>query len=121
MTSKETPNYQLSLSFENVSMPPFEDILIITYKSPYGKIGVSGSLNLLQPDRFEIVEVDDEIIEALLVNKRILKRIPVTKLLDILRQKVFPYIEKGEIVKVDFKLKIVYETVDINLAAVNES
>ncbi len=121
MAENTPPSYQLSLSFENVSMPPFEDVLIITYKSPYGKIGVSSSLNLLQPDRFEVVEVKDDVVEALLVNKRILKRIPVSTLLAILRQKVFPFIEKGEIVKVDFKLKIKYDAVDINLAPVDES
>ena len=108
--------YKLSLSFENVSLPPFSDILILTQRSPYGKIGVLGSLDLLQPDNFEIIEVDDDdIVEALLVNKRILKRLPAEKVISILRENVFPYITRGEIVKVDFVLKISFDQIEIKV------
>lgn len=112
---KETQSYSLSLSFENVSLPPFEDILILTQKSPHGKIGISGSLNLLQPDQFEVIEVDDDVVEALIVNRRILKRISPSVVLDVLRKRVFPYIIKGEIVKVDFRLRISYENLAVDV------
>ena len=50
------------------------------------KIGVTGSLNLLQPDKFEIIEVKDhEVVEAILVNKRILKRISQATVLKIFK------------------------------------
>ena len=47
-----------------------------------------------------------------MVNKRILKRISSQKIIDILKSKVFPYVSKGEIVKVDFKVKITYEKIE---------
>ncbi len=111
----ETQSYSLSLSFENVSLPPFEDILVLTQKSPHGKIGITGSLNLLQPDQFEVIEVDDEVVEALIVNQRILKRINASAVIDILKKRVFPYIVKGEIVKVDFRLRIYYENLTVDM------
>ncbi len=117
---KAKVNYSVSVSFQNVSLPPFEDVLILTRKSQFGKIGLSGSINLLQPDVFEILEFpENELVEMILVNKRILKRIPQSTLLHILEQKVFPYITIGEIVKVDFKVKIAYESIDINIQDTN--
>ena len=106
--------YSLSLAFENVSLPPFDDILILTYKSQYGKLGVSSSLNALQPERFDVLEVNDhDVVGAVVVNKRILKRLPAAAVLKILRERVFPYIHRGEIVKVDFSVKMFYDTIEL--------
>jgi hypothetical protein len=106
-------NYTISLGFENVSLPPFEDILVLTYKSQYGKLGVTGSLNLLQPDKFEVFEVTDhDVVEAILVNKRILKRMRYEDIISVLKQRVFDYVDQGEIVKVDFKVRISYEALE---------
>ncbi|MBN1551463.1 hypothetical protein JW979_08340 [bacterium] len=108
-------SYSLRLAFENIALPPFNDILVLTRQSPYGKIGIMGSLNLLQPDHFEIIEVENDLVEALVINKRILKRIPAAKVVEILQESVFPYIVKGEIVKVDFTLKMHYDSIDLNM------
>lgn len=116
-------NYSLSLAFENVSLPPFEDILVLTRKAQYGKLGVSSSLNLLQPDKFVVVEVNNhEIVEAILVNRRILKRLPAKIILDVLRERVFPYIDSGEIVRIDFKVKLSYNDIKLKVGdPTNES
>lgn len=105
--------YFVYLAFEDVSLPPFQDILILGRKCPHGKDGVSKCLNFLAPDDFELIELDDPNIEALLVNKRILKRLPIPKIIEVLQQKVFPYITKGEIIRVDFKVKVTYEKIEV--------
>ncbi len=107
-------NYSLSMSFENVAVPPFQDILVVTQKSPHGKIGLTGSMNLLQPDQFEIIEIEDDLVEILIINKRILKRISLEKVMKILKDRVFPYIVKGEIVKVDFKVRVSYDNIELS-------
>ncbi len=111
MKDESTGKFSVHLSFEEVRLPPFEDILILGKKCPQGKIGVYKSFELLIPNEFETFEIEDEIIEAIFVNKRILKKIDKNKIITILREKVFPYVSASEILKVDFKLRIFYDSV----------
>ena len=103
-TKKEVINYSLSLEFEDISLPPVKDILILGTRCPQGKVGVAKCFQLLSPDNFDLIEIDDEVAQAILVNKRILKRIPEKSIINLLRQKVFPYISNGEIIKVDINI-----------------
>jgi len=104
--------YTVSLNFEGIKFPPFEDILVLGKRCPHGKTGVSKCLNLLNPEMFEMVEINDLLVEAILVNKRILKRIPVEKVVQILKEQVFPFVENGEIVKVDFNVKLFIDRIE---------
>lgn len=107
--------FSVQLSFEDIRLPPFEDILILGKKCPQGKIGVYKSFELLVPNEFDAIEVDDDVVEAVFINKRVLKKISKEKVLSILMDKVFPYVSENEVLKVDFKLKIYYDSVEISL------
>ena len=111
---KEEPGrkFSVQLSFEDIRLPPFEDILILGKKCPQGKIGVYKSFEFLVPNEFEAVEVEDEAVESVFINKRVLKKLSKEKVISILHEKVFPFVSENEILKVDFKLKIYYESVE---------
>ena len=111
MEETNSRKYEISLGFEEIRLPPFEDILIIGRKSPHGKIGLSKSFQFLIPDEFEVYEIDDPVIDAAFISKRLLKKINKDHLFSILKDKVFPYVSEGEIMKVDFKIKIYYEAI----------
>ena len=112
MKEESNRKFSVRLSFEEIRLPPFEDILILGKKCPQGKIGVYKSFELLIPNEFETFEIEDEIVEAIFVNKKVLKKLNKDKIIEILREKVFPYISESEILKVDFKLRIFYDSVD---------
>ena len=107
--------YSIQLSFEEIRLPPFEDILILGKKCPHGKIGVSKSFEFLVPHEFEIFEVKENYIESVFISKRVLRKMDEDKIIKILKEKVFPFISDCEIIKVDFKLKIFYETIEGDL------
>ena len=67
--------YSIKLSFEEIRLPPFEDILVLGKKNPQGKIGLYKSFELLVPNEFEVFEVDDKVVEAIFINKRLLKKL----------------------------------------------
>lgn len=112
MKDESNRKFSVHLSFEEIRLPPFEDILILGKKCPQGKVGVYKSFELLVPNEFETFEIEDEIVEAIFVNKRVLKKLDKDKIITILREKVFPYISESEILKVDFKLRIFYDSVE---------
>lgn len=105
-------SFKLSISFETVSLPPFKDIMLLGKKCPHGKAGVSKSLSLLAPDYFDLIEIHNDRVEAMLVNKQLLSRIPVEKIIEILQENVFPYVKNYEIVKVDVDLKILVSDIE---------
>jgi len=111
MKESTTKKYSIQLSFEEIRLPPFEDILILGKKCPQGKIGVYQSFELLVPNEFEVFEINDPIIEAVFINKRVLKKMDKGRILKILKEKVFPFVSESEIIKVNFKLTISYDTI----------
>ncbi len=105
-----TIKYSVSLSFEEIKLPPFQEILVLGKNSPHGKIGILKSFELLVPNGFEYIEINDQRVEAIFVNRRILAKMPQERIINILKDKVFPFISEGEILKVDFKVNISYNT-----------
>ena len=105
--------YSISLSFQQIKLPPFQDILILAKNSPQGKIGLTKSFELLLPNGFELIEVEDDMIEAVFVQKNILHKVPAEKVLRILREFVFPSISEGELVKVDFNITMSIDNIEL--------
>jgi len=104
--------YSVQLSFEEIRLPPFEDILILGKRCAQGKVAVYKSFELLVPNEFDVFEINNTTIEAVYINKKVLKKLDKDKILKILEEKVFPFVSDSEILKVDFKLKIFYDTVE---------
>lgn len=111
---KQQPNrkYSLQLSFEEIRLPPFEDILVLGKKCSQGCIGVYKSFELLVPNEYEMFDIEDEQVESVFINKKILKKMDKDVVVKILKEKVFPFISNSEIIKVDFKLRIYYDIVE---------
>lgn len=104
--------YSISLSFKEIKLPPFDEILILGKNSAHGKHGISKSFELLIPNGFEVIEVEDKIVEAIFVNRRILAKLPKEKLIKLLRTKVFPYVSEGELLKVDLEISVSYSSTE---------
>jgi len=113
MKNDASVKYTVKLAFEEIKLPPFEEILILGKKCPQGKIGVYKSFEFLVPNEYELFEVDSDIVEAIFINKRLLKKISKESIISILEEKVFPYTSECEILKVDFKLKVMYDTFEL--------
>ncbi len=112
MKKASAMKYSIQLSFEEIRLPPFEDILILSKKSPQGKIGVYKSFELLIPNEFEVFEINNENVETVFISKRVLRKMDKDRILKILEEKVFPFVSECEILKVDFKLKIFYDSIE---------
>lgn len=105
-------HYSVSLSFEEIKLPPFQDIILIGKYSPQGKLGLAKSLELMMPNGFKLIEIEDEKVEAIFVSKKIIAKMPQETILDILKEKVFPFVSEGEMIKVDFKIVISYLNIE---------
>lgn len=101
-------SYKIDIEFSPIKLPPVSDILILGKKYPQGKNGVIKAFNFIAPDEFEMIEnIDHENVEGVLINKKILKKIPKDKLLEILEKNIYPFMHNGEAIKVDLNTKII--------------
>jgi len=110
----EERSYTIDLDFEVIKLPPVTDILVLGKKVPQGKNGILRSFDLILPDVFDLIdgsECEHENIEAVIINKSILNKLPKDKILNILREYVFPYTAKGEAIKVNFNVRIYYKNI----------
>lgn len=98
--------YNINLSFEEIKLPPFQDILVLAKNSVQGKIGLSKSFELLVPNGFEIIDINEGMIETIFVHRNILVKISKEKVIQILQNNVFPFISEGELISVNFKVSI---------------
>lgn len=106
-------NLFVTLSFEKTELPPFDDVLVLGLNCPLGMNGVGQCLDLLVPDGYDRFEVEDGDVAAIIVNKSLLRRISVNQLIKILQKKVFPYVGRKEIVKVDLGVRVAYDTFNL--------
>ena len=107
-----TVKYTINLNFEEIKLPPFQDILVLGRNSPHGKNGISKSFELLIPNGFEIIDTSHPNVECVFVNKRISAKMPVEKIVKILEKRIFPFVSEAEILKVDFKVNISYSSIE---------
>ena len=112
--SASNVKYFINLTFEEVKLHPFDDILVLAKHSSQGKMGIFKSVELLVPNGFELIEINNGKVEAVFISKRILTKISKESVLSVLGEKVFPFISEGEILKVDFKVAVSYTNIEHN-------
>ncbi|MBN9297546.1 MAG: hypothetical protein J0I41_11070 [Filimonas sp.] len=115
ISMSESLKYAISLTIEAIRLPPFQDILILGKNAAQGKLGLSRSLELLTPNEFESVGINEECVEAVFISKRILKKITKERVLSVLRENVFKLVAEGELIKVEFKLLMSYNPIEIEM------
>jgi hypothetical protein len=79
------------------AIPPIQDGLVIGRDAPIGIVALGRAIQLLVASPFEQVEVQDDVIAAILVRRAILRRMPRGALVAFVLRKVKPYIGAEEI------------------------
>jgi len=97
----------IDLQIKKIDLPYTHDILVLGKHTTITKNVVLHTLQFLAPDKYEMLNLDQEpIVEAIFIRKDILRKITLNILLRLLADKVFPYIAEEEIIKVDLSIKI---------------
>ena len=111
---KSSVSYLVDLDFEAIKLPPVTDILVLGKRVPQGKHGILNSFDLVLPDTFLMHEINDPDfpqIDAVIINKTILLKIPIEEIVNILHINVFPYVSRDETIKVNFNIHIFHKNI----------
>jgi len=87
-------------------IPPCEDVLVIGKNASIGKNAAVKMMETIAPDYFEVIKVENPIIEALMVKKGFIKLIGKDRLTRLIVEEVTPLMEDTSLlhIKLDAKL-----------------
>ena len=108
--------YTIKLDFETIKIPPVTDILVSGSDYMHGKFGIFESFKFLAPDEYEFHDYSNNQhpnISLIVINKKLLQKVKKTRILKVLENNVFPYVDKSEAVNINFSIKYYIDNIDI--------
>ncbi|MEW5815206.1 MAG: hypothetical protein AB1798_07415 [Spirochaetota bacterium] len=91
------------------AIPPVHDGLVIGRKAAIGCEAFKRALPLLTPNRFEDIDLDDEIISDILIRSTFLRKIPREKLAQFVLQRLKPLMSDEDVLHLDLECESIVE------------
>ena len=105
-TSSPGPKFVLQARIKEFSIPPITDGLVIGKEASIGTVALQKALNLLIPDHFEHLIIDDDIIADVLIKSILLRRLTKDRLVKFIMGQVKPFMSAQDILQVQLDLEI---------------
>ncbi|MEC7521226.1 MAG: hypothetical protein VYE22_15215 [Myxococcota bacterium] len=87
-------------------LPPVQSALVVGRKAPIGSRAMEKALAEMMPEAFTRIEVDHETIEAVIVRRAHLRRLPEERLVALLVRQTESVIDETEMLRVTMELEI---------------
>lgn len=100
------PKFFIQARIKEFAIPPITDGLVIGREASIGTIALQKALNLLIPDHFEHIAIDDEIVADVLIKSILLRRLTKDRLVKFIMEQIKPFMSVRDIVHVQLDLEI---------------
>lgn len=104
--SSSGPKFVLQARIKEFAIPPITDGLVIGREASIGTVALQKALNLLIPDHFEHLIIDDEIIADILIKSILLRRMTKDRLVKFIMEQIKPFMSAQDILQVQLDLEI---------------
>lgn len=102
----QTKKIMVQMEIAIFKIPPCEDLLVIGKKATIGKNAARKMLETITPDQFEVIEVENPIIEAIVAKKEVIKLIGRDLLLQLVFDEIAPLMEETGLLQIGLNVKI---------------
>ncbi|QSQ08861.1 hypothetical protein H0A61_01206 [Koleobacter methoxysyntrophicus] len=114
MSSKETSQSieplrkaDIAIKLSEFEIPPMQDIMLVGKKAPIGPEAVRQMVDAISPGQYEIIRLNDqEIFEAAVIKKSLLKLLPKEKLLSVVIEEGNRIASENMVVKAQINITI---------------
>jgi hypothetical protein len=106
LESSRTPKFFLQARIKEFAIPPITDGLIIGREASIGAVALQKALNLLVPDHFEHVTVDDELVADVLIKSILFRRLTKERLVKFIIEQIKPFMNSQDIIHVQLDMEI---------------
>lgn len=95
------------MELSTFEIPPSGDILVLGKRCPIGSQAAKRMLDSVASDQFELIPVDNEVIEAILVRKYLLLRIEKELLIKAVIEETKPIMGLECMIKIKFEVTVI--------------
>ena len=106
-TEDRTKKVSVQMGISIFKIPPCEDILVIGKKAPIGKNAAMKMLECCAPDQFELIEVENSLIDALVIKKGFTKLIGKNQLTKTIIEEVSSLMEEKSILHIGLEARLI--------------
>jgi len=106
LSASPGPKFIVQARIKEFAIPPITDGLVIGKEASIGTVALQKALNLLIPDHFEHVTIDDEIVADVLIKSILLRRLTKDRLVKFLIEQIKPFMSSQDIIHVQLDLEI---------------
>ncbi len=105
-------SYSLRARVREFGIPPIHDGLVLGRNAPIGCVAMRRALDLLAPNHFEHIEVEDDTVSDILIRQVLLRRIPKERLIAFVVQQIKPLMSAKEVLHLDLEAEVYVEKVE---------
>ncbi len=108
--------YSVRIDYEAIKIPPVTDILVLGSAYKHGKLGILEAFKFLVPDEFEYFDYTNKSyanIGTLVINKKLINKIPFERILKVLEGNVFKNVEESEAININFNVRYYVDNIEI--------
>lgn len=81
---ESTRKAEIIMRLSEFEVPPMQDVLIVGKKAPIGPEAARRMVDILSPEQYEIVEIVNPVIEAVVIRKSLTNMITKDKLISLI-------------------------------------
>ena len=96
----------LHATFTQFSLPPVRDALIVGKRAPIGPKALFRSLEVLMKGQFELIPVEHPTIEAVIVRKSDLRKLPRDKFIPMLLEEAGAIMDETDCLRVEVEISV---------------
>ena len=105
----ESKRIRIVMNCTEAELPPVRDALVLGKKSPVGSKAMLDAMQAMTPGVFALVPVDHPTVEAVLVRRSDLRKVPRDLLVKEILRQVADHMDETDAISVDLRVEIVIE------------
>ncbi len=103
---QDTKRIDVEMVLSEFEIPPVKDCLVIGKASPIGKNATERMIEAVAPEQFNLIPIEDGIIEAIFVKKTISQMVPEEQLRDLIVGEAKPIMLDNMIIELKFQISV---------------
>jgi len=105
----------IHLRCSRFELPPVRDAVVLGRRAPVGAKALFQALEDMAPGMYELIETDHPVIEAVIIRRSEIRKIPKEKIIPLLIRRVAPFMDETDAMRVELDITLVLsETVDLS-------
>ena len=107
---KKEKRIDVEMVLSEFEIPPVKDALVIGKTAAIGQNAAKRMIEAVAPEQFNLIPIEDDVIEAIFVKKTVSQMVPEEPLTDLIVAEVKPIMIDSMIIKVAFQISVAVKT-----------